>query len=310
MTEFDRVKQSNKLLARSLTALIVILSFWFIYRQINDSEIDLVETLSGAQPIIIFAPIFVVIVMSISPIIWQYLMLGSGAKIPLRDCFGIWWSTNIAKYVPGKVTLVVGRAYVGRKYGAKVVVESFIWELLISISSALIAGLMLIILEDFPPEVKLLFLGGVITSLLPLISPTITQKIVRKPFSMLGRGNWEVETSMTRRVYSIALILMTVSWLAWGLAHKFILLGLGFDASLPLLIGSFSLAWLAGFSAFFLPAGIGAREGVFTFNLSLFLSGGIAGVLAVTSRLLNVVIEVLLFFVGASIIKSSSDEQE
>ena len=268
------------------------------------------KSYTGAQPIIIFAPIFVVIVMSISPIIWQYLMLGSGAKIPLRDCFGIWWSTNIAKYVPGKVTLVVGRAYVGRKYGAKVVVESFIWELLISISSALIAGLMLIILEDFPPEVKLLFLGGVITSLLPLISPTITQKIVRKPFSMLGRGNWEVETSMTRRVYSIALILMTVSWLAWGLAHKFILLGLGFDASLPLLIGSFSLAWLVGFSAFFLPAGIGAREGVFTFNLSLFLSGGIAGVLAVTSRLLNVVIEVLLFFVGASIIKSSSDEQE
>tara|TARA_B100000683_G_scaffold187040_1_gene180268 strand:- start:2861 stop:3793 length:933 start_codon:yes stop_codon:yes gene_type:complete len=310
MKENSTPNTSAQMLGKALTVLIVLLSFWFIYLQIESSDIDIFETLFNAEPIIFMAIICIFGVLVLSPIIWKFLMLGSGADVPYRLCFGIWWTTNIAKYVPGKVSLIAGRAYIARKYGSKVVLESFVWELIISVSSAVLAGLFLIELGGIASSMKwfLVFVG--IVSLFPILSPRLTQDLVRKPFSLLGRGDWSQETSMTRRYYCVALILMIVSWFLWGLAHKFILLGLGVDASLPLLIGSFAIAWLVGFFAFFLPAGFGAREGVFTFNLSLFLSGGIAGIVAIVSRTLNVLIEIIAFVFGLTLMSSEELEEE
>ena len=237
-------------------------------------------------------------------------MLGSGADVSYRMCFGIWWSTNIAKYVPGKVSLIAGRVFVARKYGKRVVLESFVWELIISISSAVLAGLFLLDLEGISTTTKMALLSIAIASLFPIISPKVTQKIVRKPFAFLGRGEWDEETTMTRRIYSITLVLMMLSWLLWGLAHKFILLGLGIDASLLHLIGAFSIAWLIGFSAFFLPAGLGAREGVFTVNLTLFIGGGVAGILVILSRIINIIAEVVAFGIGLLMFSKEDVEGE
>ncbi len=287
-----------------------MLSFWFIYQQIISSEIDVFDTVLNAKPIIFLSIFCLFGVLTLSPIIWKFLMLGSGANVPYRLCFGIWWTTNIAKYVPGKVSLIAGRAYVARKYGSRVVLESFVWELIISISSAVLAGLLLLDLDGIPTSTKSILIIIGIASLFPIISPKLTQRLVRKPFSLLGRGEWENETSMTRGYYCIALVLMLISWILWGLAHQFILWGLGGDASLSLLIGAFSIAWLVGFFAFFLPAGLGAREGVFTFNLSLFLSGGIAGIIAVISRTLNVLVEIVVFMFGLTMMSPEELEEE
>lgn len=301
---------SAQLLGRILTVLIVILSFWFIHQQIESSNINILDTLFDAKPIIFMSIVCIFGVLILSPIVWKFLMLGSGADVPYRLCFGIWWTTNVAKYVPGKISLIAGRAYVARRYGSKVVLESFVWELIISVSSAVIAGLFLLDLEGIPTSTKWILVCVSLASLLPIMSPKFTQAIVRKPFSILGRGEWNHDTSMTRKYYSIALILMIASWVLWGLAHQFILLGLGVDASLTLLIGSFSIAWLVGFFAFFLPAGLGAREGVFTFNLSLFLSGGIAGIVAVLSRTLNVLVEIIVFVLGLTMMSPEELEEE
>ncbi len=303
-------KSTTHTIGRILTIVIVVLSLWFIYQQISTSEIDVIETLLDAKPIIFLSVLCIFGVLILSPIIWKFLMLGSGADVPYRLCFGIWWTTNVAKYVPGKISLIAGRAYVARRYGSKVVLESFVWELIISVSSAVIAGLFLLDLEGISTSTKWILVCVGLASLLPIMSPKFTQAIVRKPFSILGRGEWNHDTSMTRKYYSIALILMIVSWVLWGLAHQFILLGLGVDASLTLLIGSFSIAWLVGFFAFFLPAGLGAREGVFTFNLSLFLSGGIAGIVAVLSRSINVLVEIIVFVLGLTMMSPEELEEE
>ncbi|CAI8273772.1 MAG: hypothetical protein CMA41_06670 [Euryarchaeota archaeon] len=310
MEDYTKSIQSKQILGKFLTILIIVLSFWFIYQQIISSEIDVFDTLLNAKPIIFLSIFCLFGVLTLSPIIWKFLMLGSGANVPYRLCFGIWWTTNIAKYVPGKVSLIAGRAYVARKYGSRVVLESFVWELIISISSAVLAGLLLLDLDGIPTSTKSILIIIGIASLFPIISPKLTQRLVRKPFSLLGRGEWENETSMTRGYYCIALVLMLISWILWGLAHQFILWGLGGDASLSLLIGAFSIAWLVGFFAFFLPAGLGAREGVFTFNLSLFLSGGIAGIIAVISRTLNVLVEIVVFMFGLTMMSPEELEEE
>jgi uncharacterized membrane protein YbhN (UPF0104 family) len=298
------------IIGRALTFVVVLLSFWFVWQQIQASEIDVVDTLINSQPVIFLSVLCIFGVVALSPIVWKFLMLGSGADVSYRMCFAIWWTTNIAKYVPGKVSLIAGRVYVARRYGKGVVIESFVWELIISISSAVLAGLFLLDLEGISTTTTMALLSIAIASLFPIISPKATQKIVRKPFALLGRGEWDEETTMTRRIYSITLVLMMISWLLWGLAHKFILLGLGIDTSLLHLIGAFSLAWLIGFSAFFLPAGLGAREGVFTVNLTLFISGGVAGILVILSRVINLLVEVVAFGMGLLLFSRENLEDE
>ncbi|MBM53814.1 MAG: hypothetical protein CMB36_02140 [Euryarchaeota archaeon] len=305
--------QSTKvptIVGKALTVVVVFLSFWFVWQQIQASEIDVMDTLFNSEPIIFLSVLCIFGVVALSPIIWKFLMLGCGTDVSYRMCFAIWWTTNIAKYVPGKVSLIAGRVYVARRYGKGVVLESFVWELIISISSAVLAGLFLVDLEGISFAAKGVLISIAIASLFPVISPKLTQRVVRKPFALLGRGEWNKETSMTRRIYSITLILMMISWLLWGLAHKFILLGLGVDASLLHLIGAFSLAWLIGFSAFFLPAGLGAREGVFTVNLTLFIASGVAGILVILSRLINIVAEVITFGIGTLMFSKEEFEQE
>ena len=203
MESKDKSKSPSHTIGRVLTIFVVILSFWFIYQQIKSSEIDVLDTLLGAKPIIFLSIVCIFGVLILSPIIWKFLMLGSGADVPYRLCYGIWWTTNIAKYVPGKVSLIAGRAYVARKYGSKIVIESFVWELLISVSSAVIAGLLLIDMEGIASSTKWILISVAILSLFPIISPRLTQTLVRKPFSLLGRGEWKTETSMTRKYYSI-----------------------------------------------------------------------------------------------------------
>jgi|TARA_B100001741_G_scaffold133261_1_gene109828 uncharacterized membrane protein YbhN (UPF0104 family) len=298
------------IIGRALTFVVVLLSFWFVWQQIQASEIDVIDTLINSQPVIFLSVLCIFGVVALSPIVWKFLMLGSGADVSYRMCFAIWWTTNIAKYVPGKVSLIAGRVYVARRYGKGVVIESFVWELIISISSAVLAGLFLLDLEGISTTTTMALLSIAIASLFPIISPKATQKIVRKPFALLGRGEWDEETTMTRRIYSITLVLMMISWLLWGLAHKFILLGLGIDTSLLHLIGAFSLAWLIGFSAFFLPAGLGAREGVFTVNLTLFISGGVAGILVILSRVINLLVEVVAFGMGLLLFSRENLEDE
>jgi len=298
------------IVGRVLTIVVVLLSFWFVWQQIQASEIGVIDTLINSEPVIFLSVLCIFGVITLSPIVWKFLMLGSGANVSYRMCFAIWWTTNIAKYVPGKVSLIAGRVYVARRYGKGVVLESFVWELIISISSAVLAGLFLLDLEGISTTTKMALLSIAIASLFPIISPKATQKIVRKPFALLGRGEWDEETTMTRRIYSITLALMMISWLLWGLAHKFILLGLGIDASLLHLIGAFSIAWLIGFSAFFLPAGLGAREGVFTVNLTLFISGGVAGILVILSRVINILVEVVAFGMGLLLFSREDLEDE
>ncbi|MFZ8906631.1 MAG: lysylphosphatidylglycerol synthase domain-containing protein [Poseidonia sp.] len=298
------------LVGKALTVAVVLLSFWFVWQQIQESEIDVVDTLFNSKPVILLSVLCIFGVIALSPIVWKFLMLGCGTDVPYRMCFAIWWTTNIAKYVPGKVSLIAGRVYIARNYGKGVVLESFAWELIISLSSAVLAGLFLLDLDGISTTTKAALLSVAIASLFPVMSPKLTQRVVRKPFALLGRGNWDEETSMTRRIYSITLMLMMVSWILWGLGHKFILLGLGIEASLLHLIGAFSLAWLIGFSAFFLPAGLGAREGVFTLNLTLFIGGGVAGILVILSRVINILVEVVAFGIGLLMFSKEDIEEE
>ncbi|MEO3780177.1 lysylphosphatidylglycerol synthase domain-containing protein [Micromonospora sp. B11E3] len=96
------------------------------------------------------------------------------------------------------------------------------------------------------------------------------------------------------RAVRVAIALSLASWTVYGL-HVWIivtLLGAPPLRSLPVAVGAFGLAAVAGGFAVLLPDGWGAREAVLVLALASVLPWPVAGVAAVTSRLVVLVSEV------------------
>tara|TARA_B100001778_G_C18600820_1_gene637142 strand:+ start:1010 stop:1945 length:936 start_codon:yes stop_codon:yes gene_type:complete len=296
------VKQ--KWLINTITILVIILAFAFVFRELQRNKVDVIGIILPPTSDVIIGFLFILLVVIINPFIWYFLMNGCGAQISKKEASGIWWSTNIARYVPGRVSIIASRVWVARKWGPKVVLESLGWELILTTSSALLASSLLIFSSEISFNYKVLVSILALLSLFPFINPEFSQKLLRKPLQLLGKDEWTQKTVMTRMHYFNALFLMTVTWILWGFGHQFILKSMGFDAAIWELIGIFSFAYLVGYFAFFIPAGFGAREGTFTYLLSIMISGGLGAGLAIISRVFNIMADVVMFFVGGLLMPS------
>ena len=296
------VKQ--KWLINAITILVIVLAFGFVFQELQRNKVNIIGIILPPTLDVIIGFLFILIVVIVNPFIWYFLMNGCGAQISKKEASGIWWSTNIAKYVPGRVSIIASRVWVARKWGPKVVLESLGWELILTTSSALIASSLLIFSTKIPLNYKIVVSVLALLSLFPFVKPEFSQKLLRKPLQLLGKDEWKERTVMTRMHYFNALLLMTITWILWGFGHLFILKSMGYDAAIWELIGIFSFAYLVGYFAFFIPAGFGAREGTFTYLLSIIISGGLGAGLAIISRVFNIMADVVMFFVGGLLMPS------
>jgi hypothetical protein len=296
---------------RIAVVLVIIASFLFVIVELDRNQVVFADVITSASYEFWVGGALIIALMMLWPFVWVVSMRGCGVTIPLRDAYAIWWTTNVAKYVPGKVALIASRSWVARKWGSKVVLESFAWELVLSTSSALIAGTFLLLSSEIEFFWKVLLASSALISLIPLVSLEATQRILRKPIAVLGKGEWDAPVAMTKTIYLCALSLMIGGWLVWGIAHKMILSGIGIDVPIEILIGVFALSWAAGFYAFFLPAGFGVREGALTYLLTILASGGAGAILAITSRTFSIIGEIIAFFIGGFLLKGVTlDEEE
>ncbi len=296
------VKQ--KWLINTITILVIVLAFGFVFQELQRNKVNIIGIILPPTFDVIIGFLFILVVVIVNPFIWYFLMNGCGAQISKKEASGIWWSTNIAKYVPGRVSIIASRVWVARKWGPKVVLESLGWELILTTSSALIASSLLIFSTEIPLNYKVIVSILALLSLFPFVNPEFSQKLLRKPLQLLGKDEWKERTVMTRMHYFNALLLMTITWILWGFGHQFILKSMGYDAAIWELIGIFSFAYLVGYFAFFIPAGFGAREGTFTYLLSIIISGGLGAGLAIISRVFNIMADVVMFFAGSLLMPS------
>lgn len=298
----------KKILSQLLAVAIIIIAFAFVARDLHSSWDSLADTISSPSLSFWAGCALILSMMALWPAIWIVIMRGCGAKMPSKSAYAIWWVSNLGKYVPGKVTLIAGRAWLARRWGPQVVLESFAWEFILSISSALIAGSLFLLYND--SIYQTIILGAALVSLFPLISPDLLQKVLRKPIALLGRGKWDAPVAMNRKTYLQALLMLVAGWIGWGVAHQLLLSGIGIEVDLIVLISVFSLAWAIGFAIIILPAGLGAREGALTQLMAPLAAAGVGAILALISRLVSIIAELIAFAIGSSIYATLSLEEE
>jgi uncharacterized membrane protein YbhN (UPF0104 family) len=221
-------------------------------------------------------------------LVWPFLLRRLGVEATV-GWIGMFFTSQLGKYLPGSVWQYAGRVGLAKRRGVSVqtALTSVAAEVVFSSIAAGALGLLVA-----PGSVALVVLAAIAVVcvvaflLAPRAAPFLKRLLERL---RVDRGTF----AAALRAAPVGTLLYIPVLGAYGLA--FWLTGRALFAvpasDIGIYIGTFALAWLAGLAAVFAPGGIGVREAVIAALLSSRLGEAHAIVLAATSRLVLVAVD-------------------
>ena len=239
-------------------------------------------------------------------LIWRAVLARLGSHLGLRTCLRIYLASEFVRYIPGNVWHVLTRILWAGKYGVSrpVAFASMAIELITKLAAGiLVFSISLLFWQDIGKVGSLLH--GSLLDILGVAS-IIALFIGLHPRILNGVLNWALRRmkrepiQLTLRYSDILFITLAwcASWIVAGTAFYILLLALWPAAPFagwPICIGIYAIAWDIGFVSFITPSGLGIREAaiVALFALALPLPTGLASIMALLSRLVSTVAEVV-----------------
>lgn len=243
---------------------------------------------------------------------WCVLIRAFGFNVSLKHGFKIAYIANLGRYIPGKVWPVLGIAYYLRKININLETAIASWGIatILGLPPAFIVGSITVyyypkmlngvFASDYTYGTTLLLIATVAFSAIVVFIPKYTILIYNMILRLFIKP--PIRFKLSRKVALQVYLWYLLSWVSYGLAFYVFTAGIMEIAEVPPFagIGSFVLAYVIGYLAFFSPGGLGAREIVLTSILSPFLGSAAVG-LAVAARLWNLVNEILAAAIAFSI---------
>lgn len=214
----------------------------------------------------------------------------------------IWARSLLARYIPGNVMMVIGRAVLSHDEGVprRVTLAATVYEQALALGIATVGAVGFLAAYGNPGDGRLLWLLAVVPVVLAGLHPRPFRWLSARALHKLGRPPLETLFSSRQVVWLLLLYATgTVPLVVgvWALVRA----AAGAQAgSLPEVGLAFLLAFVISFLAFVLPSGIGVRDGIFALALSRNLPGGVAIAVSVGLRFAMVIIE--LVFVGLAVL--------
>ena len=208
---------------------------------------------------LVLSAILLILSLSLTPSGWVVICRSMGSKISTAELFAAWYSSQLGRYIPGKIWLFAGRAGYLKARGMKLsrAGATTAYELFFTVASV---GLIVVILALISPEV-FQHSGGRAAAiaassailLLPLLHPVQSYLCKRKGI------DHEKLPSLKTAAFSV--LIYSSLWLVRGLALFLLLKGTGLtELNFAHSLAAAPLSWLAGYIVFFVPGGIGVRE--------------------------------------------------
>lgn len=239
-------------------------------------------------------------------LIWQNILARLGARLGLRVCLRIYLASEFVRYIPGNVWHVLTRILWVSKYGVSrpVAFASMTIELVTKIAAGvLVFSASLLFWRDFGaigsvlhgPLVDILGIASIF-ALLVILHPRVLNGLLNQALRLLKRD--PVRLGLRYRDILLITLQWCASWFVAGCAFYVLLLALWPSAplaALPICIGIYALAWDIGFVSFITPSGLGFREAAIVglFALALPLPAGLATIMALLSRFVSTIAEVI-----------------
>ncbi len=230
--------------------------------------------------------------------VWYVITLKLGIALPFAETLTSWLYSQLGKYLPGKVWLLLGRFYFYESKGKSRREISI--ALYFEIATTLLgAGLLLGVSLLFIREIQLDFLKGSfvwIGLFLILGLFSLHPRILEKGFNWI-LFRFEKEPMIFPMAYPDVLWILFLCILTWAVE------GIGFslfvNAVFPVaghqilfLTGALACSTMAGLLAIFAPSGLGVREGTLVYLLSLMMPGAAAVIISILTRLWMTLIEI------------------
>lgn len=292
----------QKTLKKVASLILVVIIFYFIGRVIYKEWDKFSEYNWSPNPLlVIFSIIILLIVYILFSHGWTLILKMIGVKIGWNKGLSICLLSIFGRYIPGGIWTVLGRVYLCRLEGipdSRSGMSILLDQSYTVVSAGVVFAVSLLFWNDTSSVLRVLPVVIVIPLFLFFLHPKPFLKIINPVLSWFGRGHVTLSLS-----FSNMLILTgyySFSWLLTGVSfYIFIRAFYPIELHYILIIsGIYAISYTAGFIIFFMPAGLGVREGTLTLLLSLFIPTPVAIGISLLSRLWIIGLEILilLFF--------------
>jgi uncharacterized membrane protein YbhN (UPF0104 family) len=241
------------------------------------------------------AGLAIVIGLVASMAVWRTLLSGLGSKLPWPVAVRVLFISQLGKYIPGSVWPMVAQMELGRDHGVprRRSATAFVLLMFFNLTTGLLVACATLPFAaiDFP----LLRWAFVLTPVLLIgFHPRVLNPMLGLLLRLAKRP--PLEQPLQWRTCFLAAGTLVVQWIFLGMHILALVTDLGADPaeSALLSIGGFALAWAIGPLLVIAPAGLGLREVTMVAVLSPAVGSGNAIVVAVTSRVLMTITDLLL----------------
>jgi len=279
--------------------LIVFAIFFFLGKMVWKNWIQVKEASFSFRPIPLILSIFIFAFSYLIQVwAWYLITLKLEIALSIRETLESWFYSQLGKYLPGKVWLLLGRFYLYESKGKskKLISTALYFEM----ATIIIAGGIIFVASLFLSQKTSYFFQGdqfswfifIFMIAFLFIHPRFLQKIINF-FLFKFKG----ETITLSISYIDILLILIVCVLAWMVGGVGFYLFVNSIYSIPsrhflFFTGALAVSSTLGLIAFFAPAGLGVREGAFVYLTGNLIPTPIAFVLSIATRLWMTLIEI------------------
>ena len=267
---------------RSLVGVaITVAIFVWIFKPIV-REWDAVSARVGTirwTRFILASGMFAAFLFTFRALVWRRILSRFGHRLSLAPAVRIWSTSELARYLPGVIWQVVGRAYLAKSYGVRRshCTASQILELTIFLLANLLVALACLVWlgikrMDGLAQAWMFAAMAIVPVLIFVLHPRVLYRLMNGILRRLGKP--EIEPRL-----GFAALAGLLLWTVVGLLFQSLAIWLLVQEPLGglqlakwwVVAGAYCLAWCAGFLAFWAPGGLGVRELVFVAALRVAL---------------------------------------
>lgn len=265
---------------KSLRILFLLAVFVFVGLSLFENAKELNRFRDQFSPLMFLLSISIVSVyLYLQSVIWKIVLKDLGCDSSQKGLSQLFFFSQLGKYVPGSVWVVLMRVERAGKLG--IGKGQMFTAAIIEHLYSMIAGIILFLLGRGDLYA---YLAAFLLALLLTVSPGFFVYGANKLLSLTGRKPINITISPKRSFYYLALFLFTWTVFAlgvWVAANSFDVLPFNMTV---LLGGYYALSFVVGFLAPLSPGGLGVREGAFVVLAGPVIGNPFAAVLAISVR--------------------------
>jgi uncharacterized membrane protein YbhN (UPF0104 family) len=305
-------KKTSAWLKKGAAIFIILVCSFFLGKTLYNNLGQLGAYQWQLKPILlILSFVFLEANLAVSVLVWKRILNLFGVNLPFGKSFKITFVSAPGKYVPGKVWIYLSQIYLSQKAGIPKSIALF--SMLLLFGGYVLAGVVIFIFSLFFWQgiswwLISAFLLLSLTALGLLFTPRMLNLILKVAgffSSKFKESRTPEKLTITGGISEIFFIIsiLLADWLIFGVAVYF-LINSFYQIDLQqtvVLCGIFAVSVLAGIASFFVPAGLGVREGVQSYLLGLFIPVSAAVLISLVMRVWMSVGETGCFFAALKI---------